>query len=459
MTARILVVDDLEPNVRLLRAKLESEYYEVLTATSGFEALEVAHAEQPDLILLDVMMPGMDGFETCRRLKDNPAARHIPVVMVTALDQQEDRVAGLRAGADDFLTKPIDDIALLARVRSLLRLKTVMDELRTREARGRDVGAIDDKEEAAVQSGGNVLVIDDNAYQSERVKARLEGDYCVTVKADPKEGADAAKLDPDVLIVNLASRGFDGMRLCARVRSDEATRGSPILAIVDADDKDRIVKALEIGVNDVIPRPIEPQELRARVRTQIRHKRYADILRGRLDETLESAVTDQLTGLHNRRYIQGRLTRFVARARAHDEALSLMLCDIDHFKSINDTWGHDAGDEVLREFAKRLLAHMRAMDLACRWGGEEFLVVLPEASASAAVQAAERFRAAVAEAPFRVAHADRAIPVTVSAGISEIVADDTPESLIRRADEALYAAKQGGRNRVEVRSGARRKVA
>src|SRR5690606_21177899 len=128
MSARILVVDDLEPNVRLLRAKLEAEYFEVLTADSGFEAIEVARAEQPDLILLDVMMPGMDGFETCQRLKDDPKTRHIPVVMVTALDQQEDRVSGLRAGADDFLTKPIDDVALLARVRSLLRLKAVMDE-------------------------------------------------------------------------------------------------------------------------------------------------------------------------------------------------------------------------------------------------------------------------------------------------------------------------------------------
>ena len=294
MTARILVVDDLEPNVRLLRAKLEAEYFEVLSATSGFEAIEVACAEQPDLVLLDVMMPGMDGFEVCQRLKADSKTRHIPVVMVTALDQQEDRVNGLRAGADDFLTKPIDDVALLARVRSLLRLKTVMDELRSREAQGRRAGAIPDEDDSVDENGGRVLVIDDNAYQSERIQTRLQEEYRVSIVADPKEGAAAAKSNPDVLIINLASRGFDGMRLCARVRSDESTRQAPILAIVDPDDKERIVKALDIGVNDVIPRPIEAQELKARVRTQVRHKHYADVLRGRLDETLESAVTDRV---------------------------------------------------------------------------------------------------------------------------------------------------------------------
>lgn len=459
MTARILVVDDLEPNVRLLRAKLEAEYFDVLTANSGFEAIEVARTDQPDLILLDVMMPGMDGFEVCQRLKGDARTRHIPVVMVTALDQQEDRVSGLRAGADDFLTKPIDDIALLARVRSLLRLKTVMDELRSREAQGRRTGAIPEDEDPEREEGGRVLVIDDNPYQSERIQTRLQDDYRVAVVADPKQGADAAKAGTDVMIVNLASRGFDGMRLCARVRSDEATRQTPILAIVDPDDKDRIVKALDLGVNDVVPRPVEAQELRARVRTQMRHKRYADVLRGRLDETLESAVTDQLTGLHNRRYIQGRLARLTARAHARGEALSVMLCDIDHFKRVNDQWGHDGGDDVLREFAKRLTAHLRAVDLACRWGGEEFLVVLPEAPVNAAAQAAERFREAVAAAPFRAHYAGCDIDVTASIGVSEATGDDTPESLVKRADEALYAAKQSGRNCVKVKLGVARKVA
>src|SRR5579872_1032024 len=142
MTARILVVDDIEANVRLLEAKLTAEYYDVITASDGPTALEMAASEHPDIVLLDVMMPGMDGFEVCRRLKEDPITRHIPVVLVTALDGRADRIAGLEAGADEFLTKPIDDVVLFARVRSLTRLKLVIDELREREASGRRMGVI-----------------------------------------------------------------------------------------------------------------------------------------------------------------------------------------------------------------------------------------------------------------------------------------------------------------------------
>ena len=143
MSARILVVDDVMVNVRLLEAKLASEYFHVLTASGGETALEVARAERPDLVLLDVMMPGMDGFEVCRRLKTNPATAEIPVVMVTALSDVSDRLRGLEAGADDFLTKPVKDLALFARVRSLLRLKMLMDEWRIRAATGEQLGAIE----------------------------------------------------------------------------------------------------------------------------------------------------------------------------------------------------------------------------------------------------------------------------------------------------------------------------
>src|ERR1700677_4042375 len=142
MTARILVVDDIEANVRLLEAKLSAEYYDVISASDGPTALALAAAEQPDIVLLDVMMPGMDGFEVCRRLKEDPLTRHIPVVLVTALDGRSDRIAGLDAGADEFLNKPIDDVMLFSRVRSLTRLKTVIDELRQREASGRRMGVI-----------------------------------------------------------------------------------------------------------------------------------------------------------------------------------------------------------------------------------------------------------------------------------------------------------------------------
>jgi two-component system cell cycle response regulator len=176
MTARILVVDDIEANVRLLEAKLQAEYYQVLTAGDGPTALAVAARDRPDVILLDVMMPGMDGFEVCRRLKLDEATRHIPVVLVTALDGRADRITGLEAGADDFLTKPIEDLMLLARVRSLTRLKMVIDELRQREATGRKFGMA----AAAAKlggAGGRVLVVDDQERQAQRIVAELAREH------------------------------------------------------------------------------------------------------------------------------------------------------------------------------------------------------------------------------------------------------------------------------------------
>src|SRR6204780_635134 len=162
MTARVLVVDDILSNVKLLEAKLTAEYFEVVTAFNGMECLAKMEQGVPDIVLLDVMMPGMDGFEVCRRIKANPKTAHIPVVMVTALDQSSDRVAGLDAGADDFLTKPVDDAALFARVRSLVRLKMMTDELRMRETTGQTMGLIDPAETLNEQmQSGRILVIED----------------------------------------------------------------------------------------------------------------------------------------------------------------------------------------------------------------------------------------------------------------------------------------------------------
>src|SRR5579875_193004 len=177
MSARILVVDDIEANVRLLEAKLTAEYYEVSVAYDGATALAEAAASRPDIILLDVMMPGMDGFEVCRRLRADPVTRHIPVVLVTALDGRNDRLTGLHAGADDFLTKPIDDVSLFARVRSLTRLKLVIDELRQREASGRRFGAIEGVGDRLNGLGGRVVICDDHERQGRRIFEELSHEH------------------------------------------------------------------------------------------------------------------------------------------------------------------------------------------------------------------------------------------------------------------------------------------
>lgn len=453
MTARILVVDDIEANVRLLQAKLTAEYYEVLTAHDGPTALALAAKEKPDIVLLDVMMPGMDGFQVCRRLKNDPETRHLPVVLVTALDGRGDRIAGLEAGADEFLTKPIDDVMLFARVRSLTRLKMVIDELRDREASGRRMGVIAGAASRLGGAGGRVLIVDDHERQAQRVAAELAIEHRPVVEGDLEKALLSAKGVADLIIVNATARTFDGLRFAAQIRSDEATRHLPILAVVDYDERARVVKALEIGVNDILPKPIDPQELAARARTQIRRKRYTDYLRDNLDHSLELAVTDQLTGLHNRRYMASQLEALVRRAGRGGEPVASLLIDIDHFKKINDGYGHDVGDEVLREFAVRLASNVRAVDLPCRYGGEEFVVVMPDTSIIDAERIAERIRLHVAGSPFRVMGGAELLSVTISIGVAATNGPaDRPEALLKRADEAVYEAKAGGRNRVVARA-------
>ena len=452
MTARILVVDDIPANVKLLEARLTAEYFDVTTAMSGAEALSICERAQCDIVLLDVMMPEMDGFETCRRLKANPATHHIPVVMVTALDQPSDRVRGLEAGADDFLTKPVSDMALLARVRSLVRLKMAADELRMRAVTSREIG-INDTEFAAINETGlkgRVLLVDDKRGSYERLAGILTTEHTVDVESNPQEALfHAAEADYECMIVSLGLDGFDGLRLCSQVRSLDRTRGVPILMIAEAEDNARLLRGLEIGVNDYLVRPVDKNELLARVRTQIRRRRYTVRLRDNVQQSMEMAITDGLTGLYNRRYMESHLATLVEQAAGRGKPLTLLVLDIDYFKAINDTHGHDAGDDVLREFAVRVKKSIRGIDLACRYGGEEFVIVMPETDMAVAATVAERLRRRIATEPFPIEQGARAIEVTISIGLASLDGeDDTAQTILRRADQALYRAKRDGRNRV-----------
>src|ERR1700704_6447760 len=189
MTARILVVDDVPANVKLLEARLSAEYFDVTTASNGTEALAICARAECDLVLLDVMMPDMDGFEVCRRLKSNAATHYIPVVMITALDGPADRVRGLEAGADDFLTKPVSDVVLLARVRSLTRLKMMTDELRMRAITSLEIG-MEAPERSAVADtgkGGRILLVDDRPSSYERLAPAVHPENSVDVETNPSE--------------------------------------------------------------------------------------------------------------------------------------------------------------------------------------------------------------------------------------------------------------------------------
>ncbi|MCP1543262.1 PleD family two-component response regulator [Methylorubrum extorquens] len=294
MSARVLIVDDLYPNVRLLETKLSLEYFDVVVAMNGPDALAICEKGECDVVLLDVMMPGMDGFEVCRRLKANPATAHLPVVIVTALDQPADRLRGLDAGADDFLTKPIDDTALMTRVRSLVRLKAVTDELRSRALETREIGGPDPLVLAAADTGegARILLVEDRASAIDRISTALSQHHQVTVETDPHRALVRAPEEGfDLALVSLDLEGFDGLRLCSQLRSLERTRSMALIMLGEMHEKTRITRGLEFGVNDYLLRPVDRNELIARVRTQVRRRRFSETLRGALHASMELAMS------------------------------------------------------------------------------------------------------------------------------------------------------------------------
>ncbi|PCI32008.1 MAG: PleD family two-component system response regulator [Alphaproteobacteria bacterium] len=452
MTARVLVVDDVIQNVKLLEAKLTSEYFDVLTAMNGQDALDIIDKEHPDIVLLDVMMPGMDGFEVCRRIRANAKSAHIPVIMVTALDQPKDRVAGLEAGADDFLTKPVLDLPLFARVRSLARLKVLMDELRMRETTGQDFGISvgSDLSRNISLSGARVLLVEDYARVADRISRYMEDLATVDVDDVASGELSTAHLeDYDLFIISLGLNDVDGLRLCSQLRSSEATRRIPILVLVDEGDTNQLVRAMELGATDYITRPIDRNELLARAKSQIRQNRYANRLRQNMQKSIEMAMTDAVTGLYNRHFLSTHLDNLMSKENDTRTKVSLLMMDLDKFKLVNDTYGHAAGDEVLHEFARRISNDIRNIDLAARYGGEEFVIVMPETNLEYAHFVAERLRMSIGDEPFKISGSDTPIKVTVSIGIALAWDKNFSSSqLLAAADQALYQAKENGRNQV-----------
>lgn len=454
MTARVLVVDDVFANIRLLEARLTAEYFSVVTAMSGPQALDICERGECDVVLLDVMMPGMDGYEVCRRLKSAPQTAHLPVIMVTALDSPSDRLAGLQAGADDFLTKPINELALLTRVRSLVRLKHLTDELRARAAGTQGLGLPDPLSLAAAEDGqnGRVLLVEDRANAADRMSAALQQHHVVDVEAHvdnvPRLLQDGGY---DLAIVSLGLNGVDPLRLISQIRSNNALRNLPILVLAEAISDPLVTRAIDMGVNDYLIRPIDRNELIARVATQVRKWRYQERLRDNLRASMELAIVDPLTKLHNRRFLNTQLQALMADDMVRGAAVSLLVLDLDHFKSINDQHGHDVGDDVLRECAERLRRAVRSIDIVARFGGEEFVIAMPDTESFAAQRVAERIRHSIESRPFPVANGSKSLHVTASIGVATSPqAMRSGDALFKLADQAMYEAKRAGRNCVRL---------
>jgi two-component system cell cycle response regulator len=258
----------------------------------------------------------------------------------------------------------------------------------------------------------------------------------------------ASVTDCDLIIVSLDLEKEDGLRLCSHLRSNDRTRSVPILMVGQEEDLPKIARGLEMGANDYILRPLDRNELVARVRTQIRRKRFQEKLKSNYEVSLSMALTDTLTGLYNRRYLNVHLEKLL-KGEGERRPMAVLMFDLDKFKGINDTYGHAVGDEVLKTFADRLKTRMRGFDLLARTGGEEFVAVLVDVSLEKACFIAERLRRAIGRRPMPVNAPVRQLNVTTSLGAAYIGTEGASvDEALRRADEQLYKAKESGRDTV-----------
>lgn len=440
---RVLVVDDERRNVMVIATRLRALGYEVLEAKDGGEALAILRSTPVDLVLSDVMMPVVDGFELIRRIRSDTTLAALPVVLVTALDGTADRVRGFEAGASDFLTKPVNPAELELRVQSQVRLHRLQQELDHRSQILRFSAEADDP------PAGRVFVLEDDphwrAVLIELLQAR---GYVVEAACDLGSGIAAAeRADPDVLLVDLKLPDGEGSDFIRLFRNLGLERHVPaIMVVTGVDDAQEKLACLRHGADDYVTKPITPVELLARVESQMRRSRASRLAVRQAERARGDAHTDPLTGLYNRRFLDEDLRRRVRGAASRADGFAVALLDIDHFKRVNDSYGHPVGDAVLRTVAGQVRKSLRESDLACRYGGEEFVAIFPSTGLREARIVADRLRTEIqaSECPPLPAEA-----VTVSIGLAEWTPGEDAGDLLRRADEALYAAKHAGRNRVE----------
>ena len=302
-----------------------------------------------------------------------------------------------------------------------------------------------------------ILVADDEPVNLALIKRRLEWEeYRVETAEDGGQAVEAARRTlPDLIILDVMMPVLDGLQACRLLKGDPETRDIPVIFLSALDDIETKVSGLALGANDYVSKPFRVEELLARVRVAIRMKRDRDRLRQRAEELRRSAeaasemsMTDALTGLLNRYGLQHALQREHSEARRYARPLSCLLLDIDFFKAVNDTYGHAAGDTALMQTARVLAESVRGSDVVCRYGGEEFLVLVPETGVEGARSLAEKIRLAVSSRLF--GDGERTFPLTLSVGVTQLGAAESGNDMIARADVALYHAKQSGRDRVEA---------
>jgi two-component system cell cycle response regulator len=458
MPGRILIVDTVATNRIVLKAKMLAAQYVVDSCASKADAIALIASNRPDLILINLSGTIEEQRRQCQELRRSSSPVPISIIAVGVADTSKARFAALDAGADDVLPHPINDALLLARIRSLLRVRSTSQELALRDGTSRALGF----EERGVAFEGTARVVvlthadPNNCELAAGLKAGLRSTVQISPPADVLMSA-GENVVYDLFVVDAAIHGLGQSGLFGLVsdlRSRAQTRLGMQLVIVPQDTPDIAAMFLDLGADDVVSCNCDAAEITLRAKRLIARKRQHDKLRDTVRNGLNAAVTDPLTGLFNRRYVEPHLARLADQSRKSGRELAVMMIDIDHFKSVNDAYGHSAGDKVLVALANRLRENLRAIDLVARMGGEEFLIAMPGTSVTDARLAADRLRELVNTKPFDVGDDHTAIRVTVSVGVAvsgKLKAESSAISkMCDQADKALYAAKSAGRDQVAM---------
>lgn len=467
MSGPIMIVDAIPTNRIVLKVKLSSAYYETTQAECGADALQLARKSAPGMILLGDISD-MPMVALLRKLRADARTAHIPILAMVSKGTAELRLKALRAGADDVVNKPIDDLVLLARLRSLQRAREAEAEAELRESTHRALGL------AETQFGfghkGRVALLAANTCDTtdliEGMGINASHDVQRLTPRDVVKGHPSltGKTVPDVFVLALDefSEEATALQMIPELRTRAETRHAAVLVIAPPTLRRTAATLLDMGANDLVSTvDISQDEMVWRIDKLMAAKKKADQLRESATNGLKAAATDPLTGLYNRRYAIPHLTRLVEKAQETGRGFAVLALDIDHFKQVNDTYGHPVGDVVLRDVAHRLRDRLRAEDMVARIGGEEFLIVLPDTRLRDAMVTAQRLCDLVADFPFDVSEDISPIRVTVSLGIAasrkeRLVSlpkpnpEDEAKRLLSQADKALYEAKSRGRNKVEL---------
>lgn len=458
MVGKILIVDDVATNRIVMKVRLTAAGYTPLLAADGASGLKIALTEAPDLILLELTLPDMPGLGLLERLRAESALRHVPIVICSPPTDTAARCAAFRAGADDFLQKPLDDQTLLARIRSFMRAR---DEVEGFSPHQDGIAMLGLAEAPATFYQPGVIAL---ITQRSEVALKLRRDMAphladrvlvMTAEEAMSEGTTPG-VAPDVFLIESDFHGpGSGLRLMSELRSRTYTRHAGFCVQSGHGTAIGAAVAFDLGAHDLVALGIPAEELALRLARLMQRKREADGIRASVQDGLRLAMIDSLTGLHNRRYGMAQLAAIADISRRSGQEFAVMVVDLDRFKSVNDRWGHAAGDAVLIEVADRLNRNLRVGDLLARIGGEEFLIALPETALADARGIAERLCHAIEETTVQIGDLT-ALHVTVSIGLASsgnataLCVKDSLSALIDRADRALLYAKSAGRNQVTI---------